>query len=232
MSWGEGRESWVNERRGCWGWGAASSAPQNCLPYCRQPQDLRHGRSHPTEPCLSVLRVSPESSIPSLLKPNDAKPIPASQRSGSPHLDGTTAPAGQWEKASAPVHRQLPFIYRESSVQRKDGAGDGALPAAAAGSGRDAGDAPEGGDVLDRAVKGPWQVWPFPAQLRGPGEAHICVRGSRAAPGACGGGRWRKEPWGCKSLRSLGDGGRFQKTAFFSDFLALSLFFLFSFFKL
>lgn len=40
-----------------------------------------------------------------------------------------------------------------------------------------------GGDALDRAVKGPWQVWPFPAQRRGPGGSpHLCA----GEPGSAG----------------------------------------------
>lgn len=167
-------------------------------PPLQTAQDLKHGPSHPKSLVLQCRRSALSHPITAQICPSTSALSPRP----SPHLDTITAPLGEWEKASDSVHQQLLFISRESFLPREGGAGDEALPTAPGlplPPVRDAGDAQRGGDALDRAVKGPWQLWPFPARRRGPGgsphlSTSVCggagqrraLRGRPVAEGAAG----------------------------------------------
>lgn len=117
-------------------------------PPLQTAQDLKHGPSHPKSLVLQCRRSALSHPITAQTERCQICPSTSvlSPRP-SPHLDTITAPLGEWEKASDPVHQQLLFISRESFLPREGGAGDEALPTAPGlplPPVRGAGDAPAG----------------------------------------------------------------------------------------
>lgn len=173
------------------------------IPYCKQSMGSKHGHSPHSVLSFNVCIEGHPGVIPlhptysSRTMPNLSQHLSTQHPASAPCT--WTQSQSQTENGKKPsdsVHQQLLFIYPGSFLPRKDLVGEKALPTPSGCHSRDHAvcwgcPGEEGADVLVRAVNGPWQGWPFPAQHQGPGGSpHLCA-GAGPALVSCGDGRWR-----------------------------------------